>query len=170
MSDFKTWKEVQKVEIEYWWEKLNSELKGIANVWDFIENWQDVKDIVDKNTSDLDVEEEFAFDSEVWIQEILEGIKPYFESWLEKLSKDKEIDYSDYVENFWTDKQEEIEIFEQCLPQFLQDDINALVEGERTNSTLLDCLYCEVQGSINSALYDNMITKEQAEYLRKKYL
>ncbi|HIS63351.1 MAG TPA: hypothetical protein IAC14_14135 [Candidatus Scybalomonas excrementigallinarum] len=63
-----------------------------------------------------------------------------------------------------------MEIFEQCLPQFLQDDINALVEGERTNSTLLDCLYCEVQGSINSALYDNMITKEQAEYLRKKYL
>ena len=67
-------------------------------------------------------------------------------------------------------EQEEIEIFEQCLPQFLQNDINALVEGERTNSTLLDCLYCEVQGSINSALWDNMITDKQAKFLRKKYL
>jgi hypothetical protein len=67
-------------------------------------------------------------------------------------------------------EQEEIEIFEQCWPQFLQDDINALVEGERTNSTLLDCLYCEVQGSINSALWDNMITDKEAKFLRKKYL
>lgn len=67
-------------------------------------------------------------------------------------------------------EQEEIEIFEQCLPQFLQDDINALVEGERTNSTLLDCLYCEVQASINVAFYGGMITEKEADFLRKKYL
>lgn len=62
------------------------------------------------------------------------------------------------------------EIFEKCLPRFLQDDIDALVEGRKNNSSLLDCLYCEVQGSINSALYGNYITEKEAQYLREKYL
>jgi hypothetical protein len=61
-------------------------------------------------------------------------------------------------------------IYELTMPRYLKDDISALVHGYETNSTLLDCLYCEVQGSINSALYGNEITMEQAVYLRKKYL
>ncbi len=56
------------------------------------------------------------------------------------------------------------------LPLYLKKDIAALEEGIKTNSHLLDCLYNEVQGSINSAFYDNEITKEQADYLRRKYL
>jgi hypothetical protein len=61
-------------------------------------------------------------------------------------------------------------VLERTLPRFLQDDIEALVKGYETNSTLLDCLYCEVQGSINSALYGFMISEEEAIFLRKKYL
>ena len=52
----------------------------------------------------------------------------------------------------------------------MKKDIEALVEGIRVNSTLLDCLWGEVYGSINSAFYDNEISEEQADYLRKKYL
>lgn len=62
------------------------------------------------------------------------------------------------------------ELFEATLPLYLKNDIVALVEGYKTKSSLLDCLYCEVQGSINSAFYSDEITAEEAVFLRKKYL
>ena len=62
------------------------------------------------------------------------------------------------------------DILEASLPRYLKNDLVALEEGLMNNSTLLDCLYCEVQGSINSALYDREITQEQADHLRRKYL
>jgi len=65
--------------------------------------------------------------------------------------------------------QKEINL-EIYLPRYLKNDIVALEEGIKNNSTLLDCLYDEVQGSINSAYYDNQITENQADYLRGKYL
>lgn len=62
------------------------------------------------------------------------------------------------------------EIFELTLPQYLKSDIAALEDGIKRKSTLLDCLWGEVYGSINSAFYDNEISEEEAAYLRKKYL
>jgi len=61
------------------------------------------------------------------------------------------------------------EQLETGLPKYLKNDIIALEEGIANNSHLLDCLYNEVQGSINSAYYDNEITKNQADYLWRKY-
>ncbi|MEG0357175.1 MAG: hypothetical protein RR504_00920 [Christensenellaceae bacterium] len=66
--------------------------------------------------------------------------------------------------------EEEKNRLEFSLPQYLKNDIAALIDGLKTKSTLLDCLFGEVQGSINSAFYDNEITREQAEYLRREYL
>lgn len=63
-----------------------------------------------------------------------------------------------------------MELFELAMPQYLKNDIDALKEGLRIKSTLLDCLWGEVYGSINSAFYDNEISEEEAAYLRKKYL
>jgi len=65
---------------------------------------------------------------------------------------------------------EQQNILETILPPYLKQDILALEEGRKNNSTLLDCLYCEVQGSINSAFYNREITKSEAAFLRKKYL
>lgn len=65
---------------------------------------------------------------------------------------------------------EKMNLFECTLPQYLKNDIAAFEEGVRNKSTLIDCLWSEVYGSINSAYYDNEISREQAEYLRKKYL
>ena len=62
------------------------------------------------------------------------------------------------------------ESFERSLPEFLRNDIIALKEGYKNNSSLLDCLYCEVQGSINAAFYSNQITQAEADFLRKKHL
>ena len=62
------------------------------------------------------------------------------------------------------------DIFEASLPFYLKNDILALEEGRKNNSTLLDCLYCEVQGSINSAFYNREITEKEAKFLREKYL
>lgn len=61
---------------------------------------------------------------------------------------------------------ETIGYFEINLPSYLQHDIDEMIKGEAP----WDCLWCELYGSINSALYDNEITEEQAVYLRKKYL
>lgn len=62
------------------------------------------------------------------------------------------------------------EKFIKTLPLYLQNDINNLVsELKKEKSTILDCLFEELYGSINSAYYDNEITKEEADYLRNKY-
>ena len=61
-------------------------------------------------------------------------------------------------------------ILEKTLPEFLKNDIAAFIEGVKNKSSLLDCLYCEVQGSINSAQYGNQISKQVADCLRAKYL
>jgi len=59
---------------------------------------------------------------------------------------------------------------EKNLPKYLQNDIDALVEGEKKDVSYYDCLWDEVYGSINSAEVDLLISEEQATYLRNKYL
>ena len=61
--------------------------------------------------------------------------------------------------------------YEINLPRYLQRDLDAFSEGKRCGSTLLDCLWGELYGSINGAeIDDGAITHEQAQYLRDKYL
>lgn len=61
--------------------------------------------------------------------------------------------------------------YEYGLPEYLQHDLDAYKNGLKNNSTLLDCLWGELYGSINIAqINDGAITPEHADYLRKKYL
>lgn len=70
------------------------------------------------------------------------------------------------------DKNEEIlRSYEHGLPQYLQHDLDAYKEGLANHSTLLDCLWGELYGSINMAeISDGLISHEHAEYLRQKFL
>ena len=62
-------------------------------------------------------------------------------------------------------------IYEQGLPKYLQDDLNAYKEGLKNGSSLMDGLWGELYGSINVAqINDGAITPDHADYLRKKYL
>ncbi len=61
--------------------------------------------------------------------------------------------------------------YEYGLPEYLQYDLDAYKEGFKNKSTLLDCLWGELYGSINIAeIDDGIITPEHADYLRKKFL
>ena len=61
--------------------------------------------------------------------------------------------------------------YEYGLPEYLQHDLDAYKEGLKNKSTLLDCLWSELYGSINLAqISENIISEEHADYLRKKYL
>ena len=61
--------------------------------------------------------------------------------------------------------------YEYGLPDYLQHDLDAYKEGLKSHSSLLDCLWGELYGSINMAeISDGIITPEHADYLRKKYL
>ena len=61
--------------------------------------------------------------------------------------------------------------YEQGLPEYLQNDLDAYKEALENGSNLLDCLWGELYGSINAAeITDGVITQEQANYLRRKYL
>lgn len=61
--------------------------------------------------------------------------------------------------------------FELCLPDYLKHDLDAYIEGLENGSSIVDCLWGELYGSINMAeISDGVITPEQADYLRKKYL
>ena len=64
-----------------------------------------------------------------------------------------------------------IQSYEFGLPGYLQRDLDAFKEGLKTNSTLLDCLWGELYGSINVAeINEGAITPEHADYLRCKFL
>ena len=60
--------------------------------------------------------------------------------------------------------------WETNLPAAIQKDINAYLEGIRSQVTYLDCLADELYGSINASQWGWEISKEQADYLRAKYL
>lgn len=61
--------------------------------------------------------------------------------------------------------------YEYGLPEYLQHDLDAYKEGLRTHSSLLDCLWGELYGSINmAAVSEGSITPEHADYLRQKFL
>lgn len=61
--------------------------------------------------------------------------------------------------------------YEYGLPEYLQHDLDAYKEGLKNHSSLLDCLWGELYGSINMAqISDGVITPEHANYLRKKFL
>lgn len=61
--------------------------------------------------------------------------------------------------------------YEFGLPSYLQHDLDAFKEGLKSGSTLLDCLWGELYGSINIAeINDGAITPEHADYLRNKFL
>lgn len=61
--------------------------------------------------------------------------------------------------------------YETGLPEYLQNDLDAYKEGLRNKSSLLDCLWGELYGSINTAeISEQSITPAHAAYLRKKYL
>lgn len=61
--------------------------------------------------------------------------------------------------------------YEYGLPEYLQHDLDAYKEGLKNKSTLLDCLWGELYGSINLAqINEGAITEAHADYLRKKYL
>ena len=61
--------------------------------------------------------------------------------------------------------------YECALPQYLQHDLDEYKKGLKEGSTLMDCLWGELYGSINIAeINDAAITHDHAEYLRNKYL
>ena len=54
------------------------------------------------------------------------------------------------------------------LPKWLEESIDTYEKGK--DSSVWDCLYCELQSDINVAEVEQLITSEQAWYLREKYL
>ena len=61
--------------------------------------------------------------------------------------------------------------YEYGLPEYLQHDLDAYKKGLKAHSSLLDCLWGELYGSINMAeVSEGEITPEHADYLRQKYL
>lgn len=61
--------------------------------------------------------------------------------------------------------------YEYGLPEYLQKDLDVYKDGLENGSSLMDCLWGELYGSINIAqINDGAITPEHADYLRKKFL
>ena len=54
------------------------------------------------------------------------------------------------------------------LPEWLSESIQNYENGK--DSSIWDCLYCELQSDINVAEVEQLITSEQAWFLREKYL
>ncbi|MGO5051001.1 helix-turn-helix domain-containing protein [Lachnospiraceae bacterium LCP25S3_G4] len=59
---------------------------------------------------------------------------------------------------------------ETNLSTHLQKAIDDYVQGEKDRVSYMDCLWGELYGSINADLWAGVISEEQANYLRTKYL
>lgn len=68
------------------------------------------------------------------------------------------------------DSKAEKPYFEVNLPQDLEKALREYIQGEQGHSRYLDCLWGELYGSINANQWGGVISKEQADYLRAKYL
>ncbi len=60
--------------------------------------------------------------------------------------------------------------YEENLPEFLLEDIKFIKNKKNKNNPLYDCYLDETNSSINVCEIENLISKEQADYLRNKYL
>ena len=62
-------------------------------------------------------------------------------------------------------------LYECVLPTYLKKDLLNYLKGKEESSSLVDCLWGELYSSINIAeINDGLITHDQAQYLRDKYL
>jgi len=73
-------------------------------------------------------------------------------------------------ENTVTGKPNRKTYLESGLPESVQKAIKEYLQGEKEQVRYLDCLWGELYGAINSNLWADLITEEQASYLREKYL
>ncbi len=69
----------------------------------------------------------------------------------------------------------DLSCFEVDLPPFLKESIEAMKEGQAKLARGekyfdWDCDFCDLQSSINVAEVEQIISPEQAWYLREKYL
>lgn len=60
--------------------------------------------------------------------------------------------------------------YEENLPIFLNEGIINLKKAKKSNKIMYDLYLDEVNSSINVSEIENLISKEQADYLRIKYL
>ncbi len=61
-------------------------------------------------------------------------------------------------------------IYEKNIPLFLSESIENIKKAKKKKSSLIDCYLDEANSSINVCEVENLISKEHADYLRKKYL
>ena len=70
------------------------------------------------------------------------------------------------IENLLSLEREEAK---SIMPSFLSESINDYRKAIRKDSTLIDCYSDQLNSSINVAEVENLISKEQADRLRKRY-
>lgn len=61
-------------------------------------------------------------------------------------------------------------VYEENLPSFLKENIAFIKNNRNRKNPLFDCYLDEANSSINVCEIENLISKEQADYLRNKYL
>ena len=64
------------------------------------------------------------------------------------------------------------EMYEKNLPPYLEHDLIELKKAAKMKQRPLiyDCLLNELQGSVNSAYWDGVISEEQCDYFYRKYI
>lgn len=60
--------------------------------------------------------------------------------------------------------------YDKNIPAFLAESIDNIKKAKKKKSSLIDCYLDETNSSINVCEIENLVSKEQADYLRKKYL
>lgn len=65
---------------------------------------------------------------------------------------------------------QKIEYLERNLPEILANDLAQFKKGLKEHSSLLDCYWGELYGSLNSCRDTDGVTAEQYAYITERYL
>ena len=75
------------------------------------------------------------------------------------------------IEELLSLEQEEYnQAFERNVPPFLLEDIKSVKKAIKEKSSVVDCYLDQLNSTINACELKQTISKDQANYLRKKYL
>lgn len=110
--EFSNWQEVLDRQ-EEWLQEEISRLKDVANIDDFLPSYRAILNRIENNTEMYtewdEVGEAFTYSSDDWYTEIDRRIRPIVEKWFSVfcvMAEKSEIDYAEYIENFWNGFQE----------------------------------------------------------------
>ena len=99
-----TWDDFLKKELHYWKVVFIDRISLIKDVEIVYKGWEDVKPTLRASIENASVREPLN-DMEEMVRRLEDEVRPIFVEWLNDLSKSEKRDYTEYIQNFFRERE-----------------------------------------------------------------